>query len=81
MPFTESIKDAAYMRSGGACECRREAHNHWGGRCLAPVFRHGFGHAEFNHIVSQFAGGADTIANCEVLCQECHFGTRSYGRH
>lgn len=34
---------------------------------------------EFNHKQSQAAGGTDTLANCEFLCNNCHYNTRSYG--
>ena len=34
---------------------------------------------EFNHKLSDIAGGADTLANCEFMCVTCHTNTRSYG--
>jgi len=26
------------------------------------------------------ADGADSLSNCEILCQKCHKNTQSYGR-
>ncbi len=76
MAFSESIKDLAFARSSGRCECRRTTHNHSHGRCSVTVTRHG---AEYHHITSQAAGGSDSLSNCEVLCVECHQATDSYG--
>ncbi len=79
MPFPESIKDQAFARSGGRCECYREHTGvnapHHGGRCPNTFSRHGAWEA--HHIV---AGGNDTLSNCEALCVTCHELTRSYGR-
>lgn len=77
MAFSESVKDDAFKRSGGRCECKRQSHTHHGaGRCNNTITRHG---AEYHHVVSQLAGGADTLANCEALCITCHKLTGSYG--
>lgn len=73
MAFPQSVKDAAMKRAGRRCECKRSACNH-SGRCTK-------GGVEFNHIKSQRAGGGDTLANCEVLCVQCHKNTKSYGVH
>jgi 5-methylcytosine-specific restriction protein A len=77
MAFPDWVKDAAFRRSGGRCECRRSSHGHPFGRCSATITRYG---AEFHHITSQAAGGPDTLENCEALCITCHRQTRSYGR-
>ncbi len=77
MPFSESVKQAAFKRSGGQCECERAGHSH-AGRCTAPVSRLT---AEFHHITAESAGGSDFLSNCEVLCIPCHQATTSYGRH
>ena len=74
MAFPESVKDAAYWRSGGRCECRRSSHGH-GGRCWSRIWRHRNVH--YHHIN---AYGDDTLSNCEALCINCHKLTRSYGR-
>jgi len=63
MAFSESVKDSAFKRSGGQCECRRTTHRHIG-RCSTNITRYG---AEYHHIVSQNAGGSDGLDNCEAL--------------
>jgi 5-methylcytosine-specific restriction protein A len=79
MAFSESVKDAAFRRSGGQCECKRTSHSsHWWGRCSTAITRHG---AEYHHIISQDAGGSDGLENCEALCVPCHKATGSYGGH
>ncbi len=83
MAFSESIKDEAFERSGGRCECDKQ-HNdlqapHHGGRCSVTFTRYG-GKWEAHHIVSVSAGGPDTLSNCAVLCLDCHELTRTYGR-
>ena len=77
MAFSESVKDAAFRRSGGQCECRRTTHRRIG-RCGTNITRYG---AEYHHIVSQNAGGSDGLDNCEALCVTCHQQTKSYGVH
>jgi 5-methylcytosine-specific restriction endonuclease McrA len=77
MAFPDSVKAAAYRRSGGLCECKRTGHGHTG-RCakrLTPTS------GEYHHVTSVAAGGSDTLVNCEYLCTSCHAKTRSYGRH
>jgi len=73
MAFPQSVKDAVKRRSGGRCECRRNACSH-SGRCTK-------GGVEYNHIKPQRTGGSDTLANCELLYAQCHKNTRSYGVH
>ena len=77
MAFAESIKDEAFRRSGGQCECTRYSHSHFG-RCPTKVTRYS---PEYHHILSQDAGGSDGLSNCEVLCVTCHKQTASYGAH
>ena len=83
MAFSETIKDQAYQRSGGRCECTRKHEGltapHHGGRCPVTFTRHG-GKWEAHHKVSVSSGGSDTLSNCEVLCLECHQLTRTFGR-
>ena len=74
MAFSQAVKDAAYQRAGGKCECRRLSCKHIG-RCPRPLV-YGW---DAHHIVSQSAGGSDTLANCEALCVACHKNTLSYG--
>jgi len=77
MPFSEQTKGAAWARSGGRCECTRMCFSHMFNRCN-QVLVPGNWHA--HHRLSQLAGGADTLDNCEALCVNCHQNTHSYGR-
>lgn len=77
MAFPEPVKDAAFQRSGGQCECRRSATHSHNQRCTARITRYG---AEYHHVTAQSVGGHDGLSNCEVLCVPCHKGTDSYGR-
>ena len=82
MAFSESVKDAAYRRSGGRCECTRKhsyAVNppHSGGRCPTTFGR--YGNWEAHHIIAIASGGSDSLSNCEVLCHRCHVLTDTYG--
>ena len=76
MAFAQSVKDSAYKRAGGRCECRRSTCGH-NFRCNRPLAA-GW---EAHHIVSQLAGGSDALVNCEALCLACHRNTLSYGRY
>ena len=73
MALPQTVKDAAIKRAGGKCECRRSTCSH-SGRCTKSG-------VEYNHKKSQRTGGSDTLANCEVLCVQCHKNTKSYGAH
>ena len=83
MAFSEMVKDQAYARSGGRCECQRQHDGliapHHGGRCPKTFTRHG-GQWEAHHKVAVISGGLDTSSNCEVLCISCHQLTQTYGR-
>lgn len=76
MPFSKEVTDAAWRRAGGKCECTRDCRLHKGRRCSAPLTAQKW-HA--HHVLSESAGGASTLANCEALCIPCHENTRSYG--
>ena len=82
MAFPADVKEKALKSAGGRCECRRstgpEHAKHAGKRCSKAIT---MSTAEFHHKTSQKAGGSDGLANCEVLCKECHKGTKSYGAH
>lgn len=56
--FSEKVRDQASQRADGHCEKCRVA----------------FGHKkpEFDHILPAEYGGKGTLANCQVLCGECH---------
>lgn len=83
MGFSETVRDQAFSRSGGRCECTRSHAGianapHYGGRCTRTFTRHGSQwHA--HHKTSVAAGGSDNLSNCEVLCAACHELTRTYG--
>jgi len=83
MGFPSSVVEAAWKRSGGLCECRRERHTYHTGRCNKQLGwenrgKDGYrGCWEAHHIN---AGGPDTLSNCEILCCQCHKDTGSYGR-
>jgi len=78
MAFPEVVKTQAFARSGGRCECKRQAHpDHPSGACAKLLSRLT---AEYHHITAQSVGGSDGLSNCEVLCHPCHALTPSYGR-
>ena len=81
MPFPETVKDAAYLRSGGRCECTRQHGGrsalHSGGRCPSQFGRiRGW---EAHHIVDEAMGGDNTLSNCQSLCIACHDLTQLLG--
>jgi 5-methylcytosine-specific restriction endonuclease McrA len=82
MAFSETIKDQAFARSGGRCECARQHPGrlnapHNGGRCSATFTRQGSWEA--HHKTAVAAGGSDSLSNCEALCVTCHRLTDTYG--
>lgn len=74
MAFSQDVKEQAYRRAGGKCECRRTVCGH-SGRCNKSLA--GGWHA--HHKLSQAAGGSDGLENCEALCIPCHKNTGSFG--
>lgn len=76
MAFSERVKDDAFERSEGRCECKRSSHTNHTGHCPATITRHG---AKYHHTVSVKAGGPDTLSNCEALCPLCHTQTKTFG--
>jgi len=68
MSFTADIKDEAFARSQGRCECRRPQHAHKSGRCHHTVDRHG---AQYHPVEHGESAGVDTVKNCRVLCAHC----------
>jgi len=68
MSFSATVKDEAFDRSRGRCECRRPLHAHKGGRCDHAVGRHA---AQYHPIAEGETVGADTAKNCRVLCPHC----------
>jgi 5-methylcytosine-specific restriction endonuclease McrA len=76
MPFPEAVKDAAFARCKGQCECKRTPHRHARGRCTTALTRT---NAQYHPVIAVGAGGSDTLTNCEVLCVPCNRATGSYG--
>ncbi len=77
MPFPKAVKEAAFTRSGGRCECDRTSHGgHPKGRCQTKISTLS---VDYHHVRSRKVGGPDTLANCEALCRKCHRLTKSYG--
>lgn len=70
MAFPDSVVDQAWIDANGHCErCSRDLMK--SSRGLETVM--GW---EAHH---KTAGGSDTVSNCEILCQDCHKKTQSYG--
>ena len=81
MAFSESIKDQAFQRCNGQCECTRHHTGattapHRGGRCPNTFMRNGAWEA--HHRVGMGPGGGDTLSNCEALCLDCYGLTPTY---
>ena len=82
MTFSEVTINDAWERSGGKCECVRSTCTHIG-RCNKEL------HFESRGSESQFgweahhvtADGPDSLSNCEILCQDCHKNTITYGNN
>jgi 5-methylcytosine-specific restriction endonuclease McrA len=74
MAFPEAVKDRAFSRSYGQCECKRSGcpRPHVG-RCPTKLSPHG---AEYHHIIAEAEGGSNELFNCEVLCDACYEGTQ-----
>ena len=70
MAFSDSVKDEAFKRSGGRCECTRAHPSHSGRRCATTFTRHG--RWEAHHKTAVASGGTDSLSNCEALCIPCH---------
>lgn len=80
MAFSIETVTIAWKRAGGRCECRRSSHNHHYVRCNKLLVwsnrgRTGKGCWEAHHINSN---GGDSLSNCEIICYDCHVGTRSF---
>ncbi len=71
--FPIEVVRQAWHRVGGKCE-----------RCSGPLFwasrgTEGIYSWEAHHRIAFTSGGTSTLYNCEILCQECHKKTQSYG--
>lgn len=70
MVFQNSVVDIAWIKANGQCErCGKELLKVARGKETALGW-------EAHH---KIAGGSDMTSNCEILCQECHKKTKSYG--
>jgi hypothetical protein len=77
MAFSQETKQAAFIRAGGQCECRRlTCTEHATIRCTAKLAA-GRWHAHDKTAVA--SGGNDALSNCEALCIPCHEQTPTYG--
>lgn len=76
MAFPQSVKDAAYNRAGGKCECTMTRCGHTG-RCNKSLSSGWHAH----HRTAVSSGGDDTLGNCQAMCIPCHQNTGSYGRN
>lgn len=81
MDFSEETIRQAWDRANGKCECTRTICGH-SGRCNKELRWESRGSEseygwEAHHIDSN---GPNTLSNCEILCQECHKNTQSYGK-
>ncbi len=80
MTFPEDVVKDAWKRAGEKCECERTSCGH-SGRCNKPLSWDKRGKEsedgwEAHHREST---GPDTLDNCEILCQDCHKNTGSFG--
>jgi hypothetical protein len=80
MAFSDRVVLEAWKRANGRCECERTTHAHLG-RCFRQLSWNSRGKDtndgwEAHHVT---AGGPDTLSNCEILCQDCHKKTGTYG--
>ncbi len=80
MVFSEDVIKKAWERADSKCECKRDICGH-SSRCNKILKWESSGAEseygwEAHHINSN---GPDTLDNCEILCQQCHKNTQSYG--
>jgi hypothetical protein len=71
---TPSLREAAFKRAGGQCQCAMKTCSHHtnGRRCPANLR----GEWELHRID---AGGSYTLSNVLAMCQTCHRNTPTYG--
>lgn len=69
MAFSEEVKEEAFKRAGGRCECTRGmCATHYLSRCPSSL---SMASANFNRKKQTVLGDADSLSNCEVLCTYC----------
>ena len=74
MTLSETVKERAYKRSGGQCECSKTGHGHFG-RCDSMVTRYG---AQFH--LKDHGEIEPTLSSVEVLCLFCFRQTAAQSR-
>ena len=83
--FSEETVAAAFKRAGGRCECTRKSCKHSERCSLQFKFDQrcsdGLTGWQAHHRKARSAGGGDDLANCEILCVNCHMETDSFGRN
>ncbi len=75
MPFSDDVKQQAFTRSEGRCECTSthtgvSGAHHRGFRCPNPLDQNGSW--ELRHKVAEMAGGTSTLDNSQVTCLTCN---------
>lgn len=74
-PFPEWVIDERWQTAVGCCECRNPNHPHHCDRAC----RRDLSRCDWDaHHANRYAG--DSVSNCRLLCVDCHYLTRSYGR-
>jgi len=66
MKFSDEVKERAFTRSRGRCECQLREHGHVLRSCGSPLTRDTAAFARIDHYAQDF-----TYYNCYVLCHEC----------
>jgi hypothetical protein len=72
--FPKEVIAQAWERSGGQCECTKRTHRHFYtpcGKSLRWNLRGEIGEGSWEARHVNMLDG-DTLANCEILCMECH---------
>jgi HNH endonuclease len=63
----QAVKVAVAVRDGGRCQCRAGAACHGYPQVCGSVLE-----PHFDHIIAWSKGGADTVANLQILCGPCN---------
>ena len=63
--FPAAVKRAAWLRSGGRCECALITGRAGCGATLGP------GNVFYEHILPDAIGGEPVLENCAALCRTC----------
>jgi len=80
--FSASVKNDAFRRPGGRCECMREHADlpapHHGHRSQRSFTKRGNWHALYK--IPLDAGGGNSLGNCEIVCEKCYELAGSKGK-